>query len=249
MNHLSEEELILHFYGEADGSDTDRSDIERSGHVNACVECREKLAALSHVLHVCTKFPVPERPPGYEQEVWKRLALTPGKTPTQWSWRMPALAAAFAAMLVAAFLAGRFSQHRSPSIAGSSSGLAKALSSQDSDRFLVIALGDHLERSQMVLVELANAKPGDAANMADEQQRARELVGENRLYRQTAALDGDAAVASVLDDLERALLAIAHSPANISSTELQRIQRHIEEQGILFKIRVLNSNARSTDKL
>ena len=166
---------------------------------------------------------------------------------------MPALAAAFAAMLVAAFLAGRFSHHPSPSIAGRfnrlSNPLSGPLSNRDSERILVIALGDHLERSQMVLVELANAKPGDATNIANDQQRARELVGENRLYRQTAALDGDAAMASVLDDLERALLAIAHSPSKISSTDLQRIQRRIEDQGILFKIRILNSNSRSTEKL
>lgn len=231
MNHLSEEELVLHYYGETD----------RSEHVNACAECRENLAALSAFLRACTNYPVPERTLGYEQQVWRRLALPTAKDPLRWSWRIPALAAAFAAMLVAAFFAGRFSHQASPPIA--------AATRIDSERVLAIALGDHLERAQMILVELANAHPRDEASLADEQQRARELVSENRLYRQTAALDGDAALASVLDDVERALLAIAHSPSNISAAELQRIQHRIEEQGILFKIRVLNSNAHLAQKL
>ena len=51
-------------------------------------------------------------------------------------------------------------------------------------------------------------------DMSLEQSRAEQLVAANRLYRQTAASTGDAAIASVLDDLERVLVDIAASPNN-----------------------------------
>src|SRR5439155_17748131 len=62
----------------------------------------------------------------------------------------------------------------------------------------------------MMLVELSNAEPlGPAQKRVDisaEQHRAEDLLEENRLYRQTALKEGDANLASVLDDLERVLL-------------------------------------------
>jgi len=81
-----------------------------------------------------------------------------------------------------------------------------------------------------------------------EQSRAEELVTANRLYRQTATTLGDAAMASVLDDLERVLLEIARSPSEISSQELVALQRRIESKGILFKVRVVGSQVREREK-
>ena len=53
----------------------------------------------------------------------------------------------------------------------------------------------------MALVELVNNPAGSHVDISDERQRARELVSENRLYRQTALTTGEQAIASVLDDL------------------------------------------------
>jgi len=77
-----------------------------------------------------------------------------------------------------------------------------------------------------------------------ERERAAELVDENRLFRQSAMKTGDHAIADVLDDLERVLLAVAHGPGNLKPGELEELQKRIEEKGILFKIRVLGSNVR-----
>ena len=49
----------------------------------------------------------------------------------------------------------------------------------------------------------------------------------------------------MLDDLDRVLLEIAHAPARLSGRELQDLRRRLEADGILFKIRVLDSNVRS----
>jgi hypothetical protein len=45
-----------------------------------------------------------------------------------------------------------------------------------------------------------------------------------------------------LDELERTLLEIVHSPAQLSAAELERIRQRIEARGILFKIRVIGSH-------
>jgi len=63
---------------------------------------------------------------------------------------------------------------------------------------------------------------------------------ENRLYRQTALQEGDAGLANVLDELERVLLDVAHSPDEVTPAQLEAIQKKIEGRGILFKVRVVN---------
>src|SRR5262249_45823404 len=108
------------------------------------------------------------------------------------------------------------------------------------ERVLLVAVGDHLERSHMMLVELSNA---DAAKQGSldisyEQQAAEDLIESNRLYRQTAVSAGDTATASLLEDLERVLLEVAHSPSTVSEGQLDDLRKQIESQGILMKVKV-----------
>src|SRR3989442_9176906 len=95
-----------------------------------------------------------------------------------------------------------------------------------------------------MLIELSNAAPASPAqkqvNISAEQHRAEDLLEENRLYRQTALQEGDAGLADVLDDLERVLLDVAHSPEEVTPAQLEAIQKKIEARGILFKVRVVN---------
>jgi hypothetical protein len=67
------------------------------------------------------------------------------------------------------------------------------------------------------------------------------------MYRQTAAHTGDTAMAGVLDELERVLLDIAHSPSELTPEELGKFRDRLEAEGILFKIRVLGSNVRNQE--
>jgi hypothetical protein len=128
-----------------------------------------------------------------------------------------------------AFLAGRFTQPKT------------GISPQARQRILLITLGDHLDRSEILLAELVNAAP-ESADFSDQRSSAQDLLEENRLLRQTAARSGDASHAAVLDELERALLDIAHSPSEISASELESLQRRIESEGLLFKVRIISSN-------
>jgi hypothetical protein len=187
-------------------------------------------------------MPVPERGPDYGQLVWERIEhRLPVRSPrVYFSWRW-AFAAGFAMLLIVAFLAGRFFPWTPRPEATASEGI---LSAQVRERVLRAAVGDYLERSQVVLVELANASPKDSLDISTEQERAANLVTESRLYRQTADRTGDAAVAGLLEELERALLEITHAPSRISPEELETLRQRLEAEGILFKIRILGTNVR-----
>ena len=76
---------------------------------------------------------------------------------------------------------------------------------------------------------------------------AENLVEANRLYPQTAAAAGETGVANVLEDLERFLVEIAHSPDTITQQQLEEIQKRIEARGLLFKVRVVGSQIRDRE--
>jgi hypothetical protein len=239
MKHLSDEELILHFYGErAPGA---------GEHLQTCELCRGSFQQLGRVLHAVDALEVPERSDGYEARVWNRLAPDLNGRQAHWwnhlgSWLSPrrlAAAAAMAALLVAAFLAGRVSQRQQ--VAG--------LSGPVRERIMLVAVGEHLERSQMILVELVNNESAGPVDISLEKVRARDLISENRLYRQAALKSGDRGVSSLLDELERTLLEVAHSPSKLDAAEFEQIRKRIEAEGILFKIRVVGSNLRERERI
>ena len=243
MNHLSEEQLILHYYGEEGETLT----VER--HLEECGECRAAYGGLQRVLNVVDSLPVPDRSADYGARVWQRIEhRIPGRRgfwtfPMPWRWA--AAGAAFAGLLVAAFFAGRF---YTPGRGTSRQIMANGNDSQTRERILLVAVGDYLERSQMVLIELANANPRHPLDITDQQERAADLVSESRLYRQTAVHTGDTHVANVLDDLDRVLLEIAHAPSRLSPEQVEDFRRRLQADGILFKIRVLGSNVRSQEE-
>jgi anti-sigma factor RsiW len=236
MKHPKEEDLIAYHDGEAAGREA------IAEHVADCPECQGELQRIDDLLAALNSIPVPEPDDDYGRRVWQQIApRLPEKRASWWQlWFEPrrlAAAGAIAALVLAAFLAGRFSKRPvGDATAALDSGKVR-------ERVLIMAVGEHLGRSEMVLVELANAEP-QAANqkrvdISGEQRRAEDLLEENRLYRQTALEQGDAALANVLDELERVLLDVAHSPQQVNAAQLQSIQQRMEARGILFKVRVV----------
>jgi len=245
MNHLTEEQFVLYYYGEGDSAAAVRE------HLDVCETCRVEYANLQRVLNVVDAAPVPERPANYETLVWRRLAPSLGGRsgawarfawPLLWPARHWAVAAAVAGLVVGAFWAGRYYSKAPPNTQlASVPGAVR-------ERILLVAVGDNLERSQMVLLELVNAHAGESLDVTSERERAGDLVAENRLYRQTAARTGDTRVASVLSDLEPLLLEIAHGPARLSPEEVEKLRRRIEGDGILFKVRVAGTTVRHREE-
>ena len=116
------------------------------------------------------------------------------------------------------------------------------------DRVLMVAVGDHLDRTQMILVELENTRAEGTVDISAERDLAQSLVNENRLYRQTAENSKDPEIASVLDQLERVLIDISHHPDSVSGKELEELQQRIESQGVLFKVRVIESKVKARSR-
>jgi hypothetical protein len=238
MNHLSEEELVLYYYGEAADS------LPVDSHLKECDGCRALYGSLQRVLNAVDGMPVPERSGDYGAQVWQRVApFLPVRRHRFLTapWRWAAAGMAFATLLVAAFLVGRF-YPRPP---------APVIVATDRDgqqRLLTLAVADYLERSQVVLTELANVTPAKSIDISPEQDRVENLLTENRLYRQTAVHMGDAVIASLLDELERVLLDIEHAPSKLTAMQADELSRQLHEDGILFKMRVLDTTVRNREE-
>ena len=243
MNHLNEEELILHYYSE----EIDAFAAEQ--HLDQCDECRSHYAALQRVLNVVDTLPVPARGEEYGSEVWRRIeGRLPARRRRWWSlqgsWQWAGAAAAFASLVVVAFMVGRMFPTAGRRKVDAAQTTASIADKQGGQRVMLLAVGDMLDRSQMVLIELNHATPADKLDISAEQERAADLLSENRLYRQTALQTGDTAMAGVLDDLERVLVDIAHEPSQMAPAELANLQHRMESAGILFKVRVLGTNVK-----
>jgi hypothetical protein len=244
--HVTEEELILHYYGEAPtGGAVD-------DHLASCGACRAEFAQLQQALALVDTDTVPDPGPGFERRVWARLEPELGaERSSWWSWLMPtparlAWVAGAAAVVVAAFVAGRVS---GPAPVAGTSQAAATPADASNDGVLVLAVVDHLDRSQMVLVELLNADVDQpVVNISNERSRARDLVAANRLYRASAAQAGDETTGDVLDELERVLVEIANAPEDANKEALDALRARITSRGLLFRVRVVNSEMRQRER-
>jgi hypothetical protein len=234
MKHRTEEELIAYRYGEM----KERKAI--AAHLKECAECREELARIEAVFAALDAMPVPDPGEDYGERVWRRIAPRLAEKQPRW-WeshfvpqRLVALGGVVA-LVILSFVAGRWT--RQPPPIGEQADAAKVR-----ERVLVVAVGEHLGRTEMVLMELENTpaqKGQKAIHISETQRRAEDLVEENRLYRQTALKEGDQVMANTLDELERVLLDIANSPEELTPAAFETIRKRIEEQGLLFKVRVV----------
>ena len=153
-----------------------------------------------------------------------------------------------AALVLAAFVAGRF-WPASPVGAGRTRS-SRAADTREAlrERVLLSALGDHFDRTEAMLVELVGTAAGDRVSIAAEQRRAGDLLAATRLYRRAAVEAGDTNVADVLESLQRILVEVTGSPSELSAYELQALQTRIEKQELLFKLRIASSAVRNREQ-
>lgn len=241
--HLTDDDLVLHFYGEIDAA----ADASVTSHLDLCVDCRGSYRRLQQVLAAVDSMPLPALPDGFERTVWARLEpeLPVRRGWLAWFVFTPANLAWASAVLVlvaAAFFAGRVTMPVGQ-------GTTQIASAEElRERILLSDLGEHLDRSQMMLIELVSADEvadRDEVDISLERERAEELVTANRLYRQTATASGDASVTQLLDELERLLVELAASPDQLSPEDMERVQQRIAAKDLLFKVRVVSSAVRA----
>jgi hypothetical protein len=237
MNHLSEEQLIDHYYGKAESS------AAASKHLQACDDCARSYASLASDLGAIKPPSVPERSAAYGEEVWQAIRGTlpvyePVKAKSHWNWLVlkpwSLAAAATACLLIAAaFFAGRQWEHRNSSIA------THAVNADaGKQRVVLVVLGDHLDRSERLLVGLEHAEPSTEASL---QAEARDILSANRLYRASLNQTDDPVLAAALDHLERVLVEVSNQPAGLSQTKLVELQKEMNTDGLLFEVRILRS--------
>jgi len=239
--HLNEDDLVLHYYGEMDGD----AETRAASHIAACGACHASYTRLQRVLAAVDAAPAPEPAPGFERIVWARLEPKLRRRRSWGSWLIAspahlAWAATVLLLVGASFVAGRL--YRGVDDRGAAS------AEQIRERILLVDLGDHLDRSQMILVEIASAGGDDSVDLTFERARAEQLVQDNRLYRQTAMTGVDPRITDLLDDLERVLVEVAAAPAEVPASDLNDVQRRIDARDLVFKLRVLSAELRERQK-
>jgi len=245
--HVEDDDLVLHYYGEM----TDAQEAQTSAHLGQCTACHANYRRLQQVLAAVDEaaFAGAELPEGFERVVWARLEpALPRSRKGLLSWMVFSPARVAWAALIVALVTGAFFAGRLMPRAPEGGATTQASTEQVRERILLVDLSDHLDRSQMVLVELVNAEGAGKVDISGERARAEQLVSSNRLYRQTAADTGDANVVALLDELERVLVDVAASPESMTSQDLDEVRRRIESKGLLFKVRIVSSEVRERQK-
>jgi hypothetical protein len=257
VKHYSEEDLILHYYGEAGrwttaaGRRQRRSEIEQ--HVDQCPACAELYQSLVGTLRLLEAPDGPDRGDQYGLEVWQRIrARLPEPEAPWWAqwlrWNRLAAAAGVAVLVVAAFVAGRSwsTADNPPAAPSTASATAQAIPATDGrERILLTSVAEHLDRSERILTDIMNTTNG--GDISSEQRWAEDLISTSRLYRQEAVEVGEQSVASVLDELERNLLEVVHSPSRVTAAQLDDVRRRIDAAALLFKVRVLGDELRQRE--
>lgn len=231
MTHCSDDDLVLHYYGEPGADET---------HLASCAACTSRFRELASLLGAVT-IEVPERGDDYESRLWERIrpAIAPRRVSPAIRWTLAA--AATVTLVAGGYFAGRLSQGPAPATPSA----ATAPQPADDDaprRVLLMSVADHLERSDRVLTDIMNAPGGQ--DLTAEQQWAEDLIAANRLYRQDAEDSNESSIATVLDELERALLDIVHRPSTARARDLEEIRQRIDSAALLFKVRVMSNDLR-----
>jgi hypothetical protein len=252
MTHYQEDDLILYYYGEG----RRRAAIEK--HLDSCGACAAVYREIAGTLRMIPAPEVPERGEQYGLEVWQRIRhqLPEQDSPWWMAWfrrERLVLAAAAASLVLAAFVAGRFwpRQVVDPGNPGqpvtvATTGPATGGSVVDMrQRVVLTSVVDHLDRSERWLTDIMNAPQSD---ISIAQRWAEDLLTTSRLYRQDAADVGEQSVADVLDEIERSLMEIVHSPSRISAADLELIRRRIDAAALLFKVRVMSEELRQRER-
>jgi hypothetical protein len=247
LRHLAEDDLVLAYYRELPAAEQAHADA----HLTECEACREARVRLVQTLGLVDAAPPAEAPPGFERVMWARVqaALAPRRSGWRAALGLPQWALPMAAALVlavGAFVAGRWSG--APAPPSEAIATTAAVADDDaSERILLVAAGEHLDRTQMVLAELVNADPSRPGILDAERARAADLVSTNRVIRQSAAAAGDETIAALLEDLERVLIEVANGGGDDAAVELEMVKARIESRGILFRLRVVSSDVRQRE--
>lgn len=234
--HPSEEELVLLFYGDAESG----LEAQLAAHLATCATCQPVWQEIRSTLNTVDAAAVPEPPADFERVMWARvqgaLDHLPPSRPAWWSPRLWAPAVVLVGMFLTMFV-----------VTGNWPGTERAIPApvmneaeiSQPERALLVAMDEHLQRSELLLVEVMNAPASDAVRVGYARETADDLLASSRLYRQTATHTGHDQLAAMLEDLEGVLVEIARGPEDLKSEDLNALRARIEDDDLIFKVRVV----------
>ena len=237
MKHLTEEDLIECYYNKS------KAAKPASRHLERCVACAEAYAALQSDLALVTPAEPPARDAAYGARVWASISGSLPRFEARQRrrlrisiWSGLSYAAACALLIACAFYAGRLWEHRQPPISGANQSPPEA-----KQRVILVLLGDHLDRSERLLVELQHADADSAEMVSPLRDEARSLLTANRICRQEVKQQDDPAMAEALDRLDQLFNELANQPGGLNAAALARLQNEMNSGSLLFEVRVLRS--------
>jgi hypothetical protein len=95
----------------------------------------------------------------------------------------------------------------------------------------------HVERTQMLLRSIKNARAGDS-DVAYEKSLSRKLLAENATLQLEAEVKGDKETRQVLDQIEPFLLEIANMGEKPSREEVRSIRERVRKDEIVAALQV-----------
>jgi len=250
MRHISTEELVEHFYGE--------SSAAVLAHVEGCAECAGALADLTSELAELPRMDPPIRDAAYGERVWQAIAPTLTAYPTRkrswlsWKWGNPGrmhaplwrgmgLAAACSVLLAGAFFAGRLWEQKKQVPVAVAPKMVQPPTKQPQQRVVVVVLGDHLDRSERLLVELKHADADSAEITNPLRDEARTLLAANRTFCRETSQTDDPELATALKHLDSVLAELANQPGGLNAAALAKLQNEMKSDRLLFEVRVLRT--------
>ena len=249
MNKITDDDLVLLFYGEHD-------DPQLAARVAESEELSARFDTLCAELRLADSYHPPQRGNDYGSDVWLQISpqltaessVGDGRLKT-WLTAVVqprfSLAGALSIALVAAlaFTLGRndgqdgINQPLNPV-----NGTSVVLAGIDSDRLLSHSVSGHLEQVNLVLTQFANTTESSSG----EAEYATDMLVANRLYRQAAASQGKTKLAAFLGELEPLLIELAYEAQSGSPATRERMQKEVRD-GLLFRVRVMNNQLNKSE--
>lgn len=238
MQPVSDETLVLLYYGELD---TREADALRARFA-AEPALAGRFAELSAALGGAPDLPVPGRDEFYGRRVWARVdaALDDGsrkRFAARWLPKFRVAGGLLVVSMVAliAFQLGRYSQPPGEHV------LVETPVGDDSRpaRLLHASLVNHFGDAERLLTEIANSETA-TVDLEAEKDWAKVLLVANRLYRFAAERAGQHRIALLLADMEPVLIELANGAGQLTPEEYRVLRQSIAERDLLFKVRSTN---------
>ncbi len=228
MTRITEQDLILLYYGEHDDPELARA-VAESPRWSA------RFNALGEALAAADQYTAPERPKDYGDRVWRQIAprLQVASRPSAGSRsRLSRLINAPLGMAVSLLLVAGLAFWVGNRIGGSGQS-PPSLIATEPGRLLQVRVSRHLNDADRLLTRLSN----DVADGESETDLAADMLLTNRLYRRAAEAAGHRRLAGLLGELETLLLELANEGWSSGATAANSA-RALDSESLLFKVRV-----------